>query len=136
MKIANILPIFIITIFYTAASSIGIKLWETCEELARKESSKTALQFYRNSTTIAWTFVVASIMNAVFKEDYSLYVTLILGIIGSVISGATLHYMMDEKCKDNFKKSDKDYIIFSLVAHIIVLLVSGYFVRKGMKRAY
>jgi len=129
----QILVLIILGLFYTAITALGIDKFNKCEAIQDSQKFKNLKMFMSHTMAIAIAIPVAFLISKIVQREGSAF-TIVYAILGLTSSAMAMNIMNQEECKDQVKKSDKDFAIASIVGWVLLLLVGSFLFFKSKKR--
>ena len=120
----------ILATFYVSVSSIGIDIYNKCNQLKTSEKWKNTHNILSHTLVIAMTIPGVLFTRYLVGDDRLMggmgILYGILGIIGSSIAYALYN---ESACKEHTKESQGNYLIGAIAGSVITTIVSGFLVR-------
>ena len=120
----------ILATFYVSVSSIGIGIYDKCNQLKTSEKWKNIRKILSHTLVIAMTIPGVLFTRYLVGDDKLMggmgILYGILGIIGSSIAYALYN---ESACKEHTKESQGNYLIGAIVGSVITTIGSGFLVR-------
>lgn len=118
-------------IFYIATTSIGIKTYNECEEIRGVKKWDDLNLMLMHTMTISMTIPFVLIAQMFVGSKVTAGMAIIYGILGLIGNATSFAMTKEEPCAGATSKDSKNYLIFGMVASIVVILGGGYVLRMG-----
>jgi len=116
-------------IFYVAVTALGIKVYNGCEGIQSSEKYENLKGYLSHTMAIAITIPVVLLLMKFVNNEGGVF-SIVYAIMGLTGASIAMNIMNQPSCKDSVKSSDKNFVIVSIVAWIILLLTGGFFTFK------
>jgi hypothetical protein len=126
--------VFIFTIFYIAVASLGIQTYNDCKEVQGVKKWDNLKMLLSHTMTIAITIPVGLFLQYIASGRVSAVMGVIYGIMGLVGSAIAYALTQEKKCSESIQKDSKNYLIFSIIASIIIILAGGVILSQNVVR--
>jgi len=116
-------------IFYVAVTALGIKVYNGCQGIQDSEKYENLKGYLSHTMAIAITIPVILLLMKFVNNEGGVF-SIIYAIMGLTGASIAMNIMNQPSCKDKVKSTDKNFVIVSIVAWIILLLTGGFFTFK------
>lgn len=114
-------------IFYIATASIGVQTYNKCEEIQGVKKWDNIKMLLSHTMTIGMVIPAVLVTQYFVGGKVTAGMAILYGIMG-LIGNATAFAMTREgSCGEYSKKDSKNYLIFGMVASLLVMLGGGAF---------
>ena len=127
MSYGTLFLIAVMGVFYIAASSVGIKTFNDCDQVQNSQKWKNLKGFLSHTMAAAIAMILTLLVTKIVKSEAAAF-ALLFGIFGLIASSMTL--AMTNECSSTADKSARNFGIVSLIGHILLLILSIYLMMK------
>jgi hypothetical protein len=125
LPITTVMFTMIFAIFYIAVASIGIETYNKCDAVQGVKKWDNLKMLLSHTLTISITIPIALMVQYLASGRVSAAMGVVYGIMGLV--GSAVAYAITEKdeCTSVSRENSKNYLIFAIVASILIMMAGG-----------
>ena len=114
-------------IFYIATASIGVKTYNDCKEVQGVKKWDNIKMLLSHTMTIGMVIPFVLVAQYFVGGKVTAAMAIIYGIMGLVGNSSAFAMTREGGCGEVVKKDSKNYLIFGIVASLLVMLGGGAF---------
>ena len=115
----------VMAILYTAISSTGIRVFNSCNEIKDELKWKNMHMLLSNTLVIGIMIPVVLLAQMLSNGNITGAIMILYGLIG-LIGGSTAYGIVNEnKCAEVSKESEKNFLMISIAGSFFILLGGG-----------
>lgn len=114
-------------IFYIATASIGVKTYNECEEVQGVKKWNNIKMLLSHTMTIGMAIPAVLLAQYFVGGKVTAAMAILYGIMGLVGNATAFAMTREGTCGDTVPKNSKNYLIFGMIASLLVMLGGGAF---------
>ena len=110
---------------YTSIASIGIRVFNECEDIKDSDKWKNAHMVLSNSMVMGIMIPVVLLTQYLAGDNITGAITLLYGLMGIVGSSIAYMIMKDKQCKGISNTSEDNFVLASIFISLLVMIGGG-----------
>ena len=110
---------------YTSIASIGIRVFNECEDIKDSDKWKNAHMVLSNSMVMGIMIPIVLLTQYVAGDNIVGAITLLYGLMGIVGSSIAYMIMKDKRCKGISNTSEDNFVLASIFLSLLVMIGGG-----------
>lgn len=110
---------------YTSIASIGIRVYNECEEIKDSDKWKNAHMLLSNSMVMGLMIPIVLLTQYLAGDNIIGAITLLYGLMGIVGSSVAYIIMKNKQCKGISNTSEDNFVLASILISLLVMIGGG-----------
>jgi hypothetical protein len=110
---------------YTSIASIGIRVYNECEEIKDSDKWKNAHMLLSNSMVMGLMIPIVLLTQYLAGDNITGAITLLYGLMGIVGSSVAYIIMKNKQCKGISNTSEDNFVLASILISLLVMIGGG-----------
>lgn len=110
---------------YTSIASIGIRVYNECEDIKDTDKWKNAHMVLSNSMVMGMMIPIVLLTQYLAGDNITGAITLLYGLMGIVGSSVAYMIMKNKQCKGISNTSEDNFVLASIFISLLVMIGGG-----------